>query len=56
LPGFLEIENSNKAEASVELDDYSRAGTFHIILEVKDDGTPCLYSYRRIIIFVEENN
>ncbi|MHC4842627.1 MAG: DUF1593 domain-containing protein [Planctomycetota bacterium] len=56
LPNSLEINNSDKPEASVELDDYSRAGTFHIILQVKDDGTPFLYSYRRIIISVGEND
>lgn len=53
LPNCPDIENSDKPEASIELDDYSRSGTFHIILEVKDDGTPCLYSYRRVIVSVD---
>jgi len=54
LPDSLEINNSDKSEASVKLDTDSRSGTFHIILEVKDDGTPCLYSYRRVIISIDE--
>jgi len=30
-----------------------KARTLHVILEVKDDGVPPLYRYRRIIVDVE---
>lgn len=59
--GAVEIENSTSAEAYFVA---PQAGPepgrrmeepklLHIILEVKDDGQPCLYSYRRIIITIE---
>lgn len=31
-----------------------RTGIFHLILQVTDDGTPALTSYRRVVLMVEE--
>jgi len=31
----------------------AKQGDIHIILEVKDAGTPCLYSYRRVVVTVK---
>jgi len=51
--GTISIQNSNAKEASFTAPDVTRAGNIHVILEVKDDGEPNLYSYRRIIVSVE---
>jgi len=53
LPARLEIEGSDRSEASFELPRTSRTGTVHVILEVRGDGEPCLYSYRRVIVTVQ---
>lgn len=50
--GDVDIENSNMPEAFLVTPKVSEPKTIHVILEVKDDGQPCLYSYRRIIIDV----
>ncbi|MHC4439434.1 MAG: hypothetical protein ACYS3S_18925, partial [Planctomycetota bacterium] len=40
-------------EASFAAPNVNQTRKIHIILEVKDDGEPNLYSYRRIIVTVE---
>jgi len=51
--GTISIQNSDAKEASFTTPEVSQAGKIHVILEVKDDGKPNLYSYRRIIISVK---
>ncbi|KAL4789337.1 hypothetical protein BDV19DRAFT_395155 [Aspergillus venezuelensis] len=34
----------------------ARGQELHVVLEVKDDGVPCLYSYKRIVIQVTNQN
>jgi hypothetical protein len=54
LPGSVQIDNASSPQARVTLKDIVGTGTLHIILEVKDDGDPALYSYRRIILTVSD--
>lgn len=51
--GTIEIKNSALPQAYFIAPQVKEAMSIHIILEVKDDGQPCLYSYRRIIITIE---
>jgi hypothetical protein len=52
-PPALKLENESSARASFVVPAPVAAGTvFHIILEVHDDGTPSLTSYRRVIVTV----
>ncbi|MFC1633999.1 nucleoside hydrolase-like domain-containing protein [Planctomycetota bacterium] len=51
--GNVTIENSTSAEAYLVAPKVKEPRSLHVILEVKDDGQPCLYSYRRIIITIE---
>ena len=51
--GTIEIENRESPEASFIAPQVKETTSIHIILEVKDDGQPCLYSYRRVICIVE---
>lgn len=46
----LEIQNGSSQEAFFIVPEVNESKTIHVILEIKDDGQPCLYSYRRIII------
>lgn len=49
------IAKANEQEATLTIpEDASTGETVHVILEVTDDGDPVLYSYRRIIITVNE--
>ena len=51
--GTISIRNSNAVEASFIAPKVNQKRKIHIILEVKDNGEPNLYSYRRIIVTVE---
>ena len=51
--GIINIRNSNAKEASFAAPKVNQKRKIHIILEVKDDGEPSLYSYRRIIVTIE---
>jgi len=53
VPTLLEIENDHQPKARADLKNVRRSGTIHIILEVKDNGDPVLYDYRRIILQIE---
>ncbi len=48
--GSVEIKNSLTPQAFFVIPQVDEPKTIHIILEVKDDGRPCLYSYRRVIM------
>ena len=50
--GTINIRNSNAIEASFIAPEISQTREIHVILEVKDDGNPNLYSYRRVVITV----
>ncbi|MGK6353546.1 nucleoside hydrolase-like domain-containing protein [Parapedobacter sp. DT-150] len=51
--GAVSIQNSTSAWAQLEIPKDSGGKTFHIILEVQDNGTPNLVSYRRFIVHVK---
>jgi hypothetical protein len=52
--GTVDIQNANKSQASLTVPEDAQAGdTIHLILEVKDKGTPTLTRYRRVIITVK---
>lgn len=50
----IELENPHAREASFIAPTVDSPETIHVILEVKDDGSPSLYSYRRIIVEVRQ--
>ena len=50
--GIISITLANKKQASLIAPNVTRTKKIHIILEVKDNGQPPLYSYRRIILTV----
>jgi len=50
--GPIEIQDAEGALARVTIPKGSAGKTIHIILEVKDDGEPSLFSYRRVILNV----
>jgi hypothetical protein len=50
--GNLAVHGADTAEAHIDIPADARPGLAHIILEVKDNGSPNLWSYRRVIIDV----
>ncbi|UJH91653.1 DUF1593 domain-containing protein [Antarcticibacterium sp. 1MA-6-2] len=54
--GAVEIQNNSSARAKLQIPEDAGGKTIHIILEVRDDGTPNLYAYRRAIIDVQSIN
>ncbi len=48
--GSVEIEDSTSPEARLVVPQVEEPKSLHVILEVKDDGQPPLFSYRRVII------
>ncbi|MDV6251775.1 DUF1593 domain-containing protein [Vibrio sp. EA2] len=48
----VELASSDKVSTSFVAPKVDKPTPFHIILEVSDDGTPQLYSYRRAIVTV----
>ncbi len=51
--GDIQIQNPSTQKTQFIAPSVSYPQTLHVILEVKDDGDPSLYSYRRIIVEVE---
>jgi hypothetical protein len=51
--GSVEIEDSTSQKASFVAPQVDEPKSLHVILEVKDDGQPPLYSYRRVIVTIE---
>ena len=51
--GNVTIENNTSVEAYLVTPQVKEPKSLHIILQVKDDGRPCLTSYRRMIITIE---
>jgi hypothetical protein len=54
VPQAVLIENAAPAQASVRVPPVDKAGEAHVILEVRDDGSPSLYAYRRIVLRVSK--
>ena len=52
--GSVDIENNASARAYLIPPEVKDPESLHLILEVKDNGQPSLYSYRRVIITVED--
>ena len=52
--GSVDIENNASARAYLIAPEVKDPESLHVILEVKDNGQPSLYSYRRVIITVED--
>jgi len=48
--GDVTIENPSSETITVKIIDQNKSGTVHMILEVKDNGEPCLHRYARIIL------
>lgn len=48
--GNVKVENPESEEISFTMPELRNDQSLHIILEVKDDGNPALFSYRRIIL------
>ena len=54
-PGNVIIENSNTSEASFTVPaDAEKGQSIHMVCEVKDNGTPQLTRYQRVIVKVEQ--
>ena len=52
--GEIEIKNADNRDVSLMIpNDINQETTLHIVCEVKDNGTPPLTRYRRVIIQVE---
>jgi hypothetical protein len=49
----VSLSNTNEAIVKVKIPEQCPQGDIHLILEVKDDGSPELVSYRRIILQVK---
>ncbi|WP_435355402.1 nucleoside hydrolase-like domain-containing protein [Emticicia sp. SJ17W-69] len=52
--GKISIENADKKKASFKVpSDIKKGETIHLILEVKDNGTPQLTRYQRVIVSIK---
>ncbi|MHC4511274.1 MAG: nucleoside hydrolase-like domain-containing protein [Planctomycetota bacterium] len=51
--GVIDIRNSKRQQASFIAPEVNQAREIHVILALKDDGEPNLYSYRRVVVTVE---
>ena len=50
--GWVEIANPGSADATVLIPSDATKSEIHVILRVKDNGTPSLYAYRRVVLTV----
>ena len=46
----IDIQNHSEIKASFMAPSVQEPETIHIVLEVKDNGKPCLYNYRRVVV------
>jgi hypothetical protein len=44
------LKNAKRKKARFEVPADSEGNTFHIILTVRDNGSPNLFAYRRVIV------
>ncbi len=49
-PGKVTLANADTDEIALEVPTLPEGQSLHLICQVKDNGTPALYSYRRVII------
>jgi hypothetical protein len=49
---LVEIEGATSAETGVSIPAAAKPGTVHVILEGRDNGSPALFAYRRVIVTV----
>jgi hypothetical protein len=49
----IKIHDPDSETTHLSFNDPEQSGTAHIILEVKDDGKPCLYRYGRFILYIK---
>ena len=54
--GKVELHGSDTSRVAFTAPDVTEARTIHVILEVRDSGTPALTSYRRTIVTVQPAN
>ncbi len=52
LPVRIDLQDSAVQQASFQIPKTEKAGTIHVILEVRDNGEPGLFAYRRVIVSV----
>jgi hypothetical protein len=52
--GPVHIKDSSASRINLEIPEDAAGKTIHIILEIRDNGTPCLIAYRRVVIAVRE--
>lgn len=50
--GTVTIRNSGQMEAYLIAPKVTKPSAVHVVLEVKDDGVPSLYAYRRLVLSV----
>ena len=53
--GPVTIQRSSSPSATLEIPEDASDKTIHIVLEVRDNGTPMLYAYRRVIVNVQSS-
>ncbi len=53
--GDVKIREPFKAKTTISFENTKKSGLVHIILDVKDNGKPCLHRYARFILLVEES-
>jgi hypothetical protein len=51
--GEVTIKNGSASRATLRLPANAAGKTIHVILEVTDDGQPCLMSFRRLVVSVQ---
>ncbi|MEM6468822.1 MAG: nucleoside hydrolase-like domain-containing protein [Planctomycetota bacterium] len=52
--GKIKLSDSDSAQVTLELPSGATNAQIHLILEIKDDGTPSLFDYRRIVIDTDQ--
>jgi len=55
-PGVIPVMDPNAFSSHLTIPMDASGTLIHVILEITDDGTPCLTSYRRLIVHVTDND
>jgi hypothetical protein len=53
IPKKVTLADAGSSRVTVTVDEAKPGVRVHLILETKDDGSPPLYAYRRVILVVE---
>jgi hypothetical protein len=51
--GDVAIDRYATPKATLRMPEAASSKTIHVILEVRDNGNPSLYSYRRIVLTIQ---